>query len=107
MQKEQQTLLVSVNVEEHDDQDALMNKIGKKIDGGWTVIQAIPISGEEASPGGVAEDFMRYQVTVEREIDSDNVIVGADRDDASKLRDVGQVSGAFDGPLPSEADEEE
>ena len=89
MQKEQQTLLVSVNVEEHDDEDALMNKIGQKIDGGWSVIQAIPLSGEEAGPGGASEDFMRYQVTVEREIDGDNVIVGdfgrRDHDDGSDL----------------------
>ncbi|MEM7788400.1 MAG: hypothetical protein AAF594_11800, partial [Bacteroidota bacterium] len=102
MQKEQQTLLVSVNVEEHDDQDAILTKIGATMDGGWTVIQAIPVSGEEASPGGDAEDFMRHQVTVEREIDGDNVVVGADRDDAAKLKGVGQVSAAFDGLLPEE-----
>lgn len=106
MTTEQSTLLVSVNVEEHDNEDAILTKIGKKLDGGWTVIQAIPLSGEEAGPGGASEDFMRYQVTVQREVDDDNVIVGADRDDASKLRDVGQVSGAFDGPIVPDNEDE-
>ena len=109
MKKETSTLLVSVNVEEHDGQDALFNQIGQKVGEGWKVIQAIPVSGEEASPGGIAEDFMRYQVTVEREIDSDNVVVDADRGGAADLKDVGQVSAAFGGPISGEpaADEEE
>ena len=102
MQKEQKTLLVSVNVEEHDGEDAHMNEIGTKVGQGWKVIQAIPVSGEEAGPGGLSEDFMRYQVTVEREIDEDDVIVDADRGGAADLKDAGQVSAAFDGPLPSD-----
>ncbi|WP_420457174.1 NUDIX hydrolase [Rubrivirga sp.] len=102
MQKEQQTLLVSVNVEEHDGVDAHMTEIGRKVGQGWTVIQAIPLSGEEAGPGGQSEDFMRYQVTVEREIDADNVVVGADRGGAADLKDVGQVSGAFDEGIPGD-----
>ena len=104
MQKEQQTLLVSVNVEETDGVDAHLNQIGQKVGQGWTVIQAIPLSGEEAGPGGASEDFMRYQVTVEREIDSDNVVVGADRGGAADLKDVGQVSGAFDEGIPDGED---
>ncbi len=104
MQKELQTLLVSVNVEEHDGQDQHMTEIGRQIGQGWKVIQAIPLSGEEAGPGGLSEDFMRYQVTVEREIDSDDVVVDADRGGAADLKDVGQVSAAFDGPI---SDEEE
>ena len=100
MQKEQQTLLVSVNTEDHDGEDAHLIEIGRQIGEGWTVIQAIPLSGDEAGPGGVSEDFMRYQVTVEREIDADNVIVGADRSGAADLKDVGQVSGAFDDGIP-------
>ena len=104
MQKEQKTLLVSVNVEEHDGEEARMNEIGAKVGQGWKVVQAIPLSGEEAGPGGLSEDFMRYQVTVEREIDADDVIVDADRGGAADLKDSGQVSGAFDGPLPSDAD---
>ena len=99
MQKEQKTLLVSVNVEEHDGEDAHYNEIGRKVGQGWTVIQAIPLSGDEAGPGGASEDFMRYQVTVEREIDADNVVVDADRGGAADLKDVGQVSAAFDGPI--------
>lgn len=102
MQTEQTTLLVSINVEEHDGEEARMNKIGAKVGQGWRIIQAIPVSGEEAGPGGASEDFMRYQVTAERQIDDDDVIVGADRGDAAALKDAGQVSAAFDGPLPSE-----
>lgn len=102
MQQELKTLLVSVNIEEHDGEDAHLIEIGKQIDQGWKVIQAIPLSGGDAGPGGMGEDFMRYQVTVEREIDSDNVIVDADRGGAADLKDVGQVSAAFDGPLPDE-----
>ena len=102
MQKEQSTILVSINVEDHDDEEGRMNKIGAKVGQGWRVIQAIPVSGEEAGPGGLAEDFMRYQVTVEREIDSEGVIEDADRGGAADLKDAGQVSGAFDGPLPTE-----
>lgn len=99
MQKEQKTLLVSVNVEDHDNEDARMNQIGKQVGQGWTVIQAIPVSGEEAGPGGLSEDFMRYQVTVEREIDEDNTVVNPDRGGAADVKDVGQVSAAFEGPI--------
>lgn len=106
MQKEQKTLLVSVNVEDHDDQDATMTQIGKQVGQGWRVIQAIPVSGEESGPGGLSEDFMRYQVTVEREVDSDNVVVNADRGGAAGLKDVGQVSAAFDEPVANERDDE-
>ena len=106
MQKETSTLLVSVNVEDHDDQDALYNQIGQKVGDGWTVIQAIPISGDEAGPGGQSEDFMRYQVTVERTIDDDNVVVGADNSGAADLKDVGQVSAAFDGPINPDDEED-
>ena len=102
MQTELKTILVSVNVEETDGQDQHMTEIGRQVGEGWKVIQAIPLSGEDAGPGGASEDFMRYQVTVERQIDSDNVIVDADRGGAADLKDVGQVSAAFDGPLPEE-----
>lgn len=106
MQKEQKTLLVSVNVEESDGQDQHMSEIGRQVGQGWRVIQAIPVSGEEAGPGGASEDFMRYQVTVEREIDSDNVVQGVDRGKAARLKDVGQASGAFDDGIPEAGEEE-
>ncbi len=50
---------------------------------------------------------MRYQVTVEREIDSSNVIVDADRGGAADLKDVGQVSAAFDGPIAEQGPDDE
>lgn len=103
MQKEQQTLLVSVNVEDHDG-EIPMTEIGRQVGQGWRVIQAIPVSGEEAGPGGASEDFMRFQVTVEREIDSDNVVQGVDRGQAADLKDVGQASGAFDEGLPEKGE---
>ena len=105
MQQEQKTLLVSVNVEEHDGEDQHMSEIGRQIGQGWKVIQAIPVSGGEAGPGGASEDYMRYQVTVEREIDSDNVVQGVDATKASRLKDAGQASGAFDEGIP-EGEEE-
>ena len=105
MQKETSTLLVSVEINPEDGQDALFNQIGQKVGQGWTVIQAIPVSGGDAGPGGASEDFMRYQVTVEREIDSDNVVVDADRGGAAGLKDVGQVSAAFDGPINDDDEE--
>lgn len=98
-QTEHQTLLVSVAAEAATDEEARMKQIGAHIGQGWEVIQAIPVSGEEAGPGGASEDFMRFQVTVRRQIDADNVIVGADRGGAADLKDVGQVSAAFDGPI--------
>lgn len=104
-QTEQQTLLVSVAADASTDEEARMKEIGAHVGQGWEVIQAIAVSGGEAGPGGASEDFMRYQVTVRRQIDADNVIVGADRGGAADLKDVGQVSGAFDGPLPREGDE--
>ena len=105
MQKEQKTLLVSVNVEDHDGEDAHLTEIGRQIGQGWKVIQAIPVSGEEAGPGGASEDYMRFQVTVEREIDSDNVVLGVDATKAARLKDVGQASGAFDDGIPDGEDE--
>lgn len=104
MHKEQNTILVSINQQDDQDQDARMKTIGAHVGEGWTVIQAIPVSGGEAGPGGASEGFMRYQVTVEREIDDENVVVGADRGGAARLRDVGQVSAAFDDPLESPED---
>ena len=105
-QTEQQTLLVSIAADTDASEDARMKTIGAKVGQGWEVIQAIPVSGEEAGPGGASEDFMRYQVTVRRQIDADNVVVGADRGGAAGLADVGQVSAAFDGPLPDEGDDD-
>ena len=93
MTTEQQTLIVSVNADADD--EARMQQIGAKIGGGWRVIQAVMLSGEEAGPGGASEDFMRLQVTVEREIDDQNVIVDADRGGAADLKDIAATA-AFD-----------
>ncbi len=101
MTTEQQTLLVSVRVE--DDDDARMRTIGAHIGAGWRILQTIPVSGEEAGPGGHSEEFMRYQVTVEREIDDEGVIVDADRGGAADLKDVAATA-LFDPPAEGEAD---
>jgi hypothetical protein len=93
MTTEQQTLIVSVNADADD--ESRMQQVGAKIGDGWRVIQTIILSGEEAGPGGASEDFMRLQVTVEREIDDDNVVVDADRGGAADLKDVA-VTAAFD-----------
>lgn len=80
MQKEQTTLIVSVNTEQ--DEPAQIKQIQSQVGEGWRVLQKVPISGGGAGPGGNSEHFMRMQVTLEREIDEDNVIVQPDADDA-------------------------
>ena len=69
------------------EEDARLDAIGAKVGDGWRVIQAIPVSGGEIGPGGASESFARFQVTVEREIDADGVVVGADRGKAARLAD--------------------
>ena len=93
MTTEQQTLIVSVNADADD--EARMQQVGAKIGGGWRVLQTVLLSGEEAGPGGGADDFIRLQVTVERHIDDDNVVVDADRGGAADLKDIA-VTAAFD-----------
>lgn len=78
MQKEQTTLIVSVNTEQ--DEEAQLKQIRSQVGNGWQVIQKIPISGGGAGPGGNSEHFMRMQVTLEREIDENNVIVQPESD---------------------------
>lgn len=81
MQKEQTTLIVSVNTEQ--DEPAQIKQIQAQVGNGWKVIQKIPISGGGAGPGGNSEHFMRMQVTLERQIDEDNVIVEPEADDSA------------------------
>ena len=93
MTTEQQTLIVSVNADADD--EARMQTIGAKVGDGWKVIQTILLSGGEVGPGGASEDFVRLQVTVEREIDDQNVVVDADRGGAADLKDAAATA-AFD-----------
>ena len=93
MTTEQQTLIVSVNAEA--DEEARMQQIGAQVGDGWRVIQSILLSGGEVGPGGASEDFVRLQVTVERHIDDDNVVMDADRGGAADLKDVAATA-AFD-----------
>lgn len=72
MQTERTTVIVSVNTE--DDEDAQFRNIQAQVGEGWHVVQTVPISGGGAGPGGNSEHFMRMQVTLERKIDSDNVV---------------------------------
>lgn len=99
MTTEQQTLIVSVNADADD--ESRMQQIGAKIGDGWRVIQTVMLSGEESGSAGASEDFLRLQVTVEREIDSENVIVGADRGGAAALKDVAATA-LFDEPAEGE-----
>ncbi|MEP0548220.1 MAG: hypothetical protein ABJF88_14890 [Rhodothermales bacterium] len=87
MQKEQTTVIVSVNTEQ--DEPAQIKQIQAQVGNGWQVIQKIPISGGGAGPGSNSEHFMRMQVTLERQIDEDNVIVqpeAGDDEDAGEPR---------------------
>ena len=79
MQTEQTTVIVSVNTEQ--DETAQIKQIQAQVGEGWQVIQKIPISGGGAGPGGNSEHFMRMQVTLERQIDEDNVIVQPDSEE--------------------------
>ena len=72
--KEHKTIIVSVNTEQ-DDEEAQMRHVQAQAGRGWRVVQTVPISGGGAGPGGNSEHFMRLQVTLERSIDADNVIV--------------------------------
>ena len=80
MQTERTTVIVSVNTEQ--DEPAQIKQIQAHVGEGWQVIQKIPISGGGAGPGGNSEHFMRMQVTLERQIDDDNVVVQPDADEA-------------------------
>jgi hypothetical protein len=71
--KEHKTIIVSVNTD--DEEEARMRHVEAQAGEGWRVVQTVPISGGGAGPGGNSEQFMRLQVTLERSIDSDNVIV--------------------------------
>jgi len=75
---ERTTVIVSVNTEQ--DEEAQFKQIQAHVGGGWRVVQKVPISGGGAGPGGNSEHFMRMQVTLEREIDDDGVIVQPDED---------------------------
>jgi len=79
MQTEQTTVIVSVNTEQ--DETAQIKQIQSHVGEGWQVIQKVPISGGGAGPGGNSEHFMRMQVTLERQIDDDNVIVQPNQHD--------------------------
>ena len=74
--KEHKTIIVSVDTD--TDEEARMRHVEAQAGDGWRVIQTVPISGGGAGPGGNSEQFMRLQVTLERTIDGDNVIVHDD-----------------------------
>jgi hypothetical protein len=67
MPRERTTVIVSVNTEQ--DEDAQLAHIHAQVGQGWRVVHKMPIEGTTAGPGGNASDFMRFQVTVEREIE--------------------------------------
>ena len=78
MQTERTTVIVSVNTEQ--DEEAQLKQIQAHVGEGWRVVQKVPISGGGAGPGGNSEHFMRMQVTLERQIDEDNVVVQPDEE---------------------------
>lgn len=78
MQTERTTVIVSVNTEQ--DEEAQLKQIRAHVGEGWRVVQKVPVSGGGAGPGGNSEQFMRMQVTLEREIDEDNVIEQPDEE---------------------------
>lgn len=101
---ERQTLLVSIATD--TEADSALDEIGKHVGQGWRVVDAILVSSDTSSPAIERDDVARYQVTVERDVDAQGVIENADRGSAADLKDVGQVSAAFGGPLPTADDPE-
>ena len=92
MQKEQTTVIVSVDTSQ--DEDAQFEQINAQVGEGWRVISKIPISGGGMGPGGVSEGFLRMQVILEREVDENGTIENAKdgdrvaaRTDAFAIRD--------------------
>jgi hypothetical protein len=67
MQREHQTIIVSVN--EEDDEESRFQKIQRQVGDGWRVINTIPISGGDMGPGGNSDDFVRLEVLLEREVE--------------------------------------
>jgi len=67
MPTDRTTMIVSVNT--NADEDARIAQIEKQVGPGWRVIQTVPLEGSTSGPGHAARDFMRLQVTLEREIE--------------------------------------
>ena len=103
MATETKTLLVTIDTDVEE--DARLDEIGAKVGDGWTVIQAIAVSGGELGSGGISESFARYQVTVERELDADGAPVGIDTTKAARLADSAATA-LFDDGVDAPADED-
>lgn len=67
MPTERTTVIVSVNTEQ--DEDAQMTHIHAQVGQGWRVVHKVPVEGSTSGPGGNATEFVRMQVTLEREIE--------------------------------------
>lgn len=68
-----ETTTLIVSVDQTLDEDAQIAQIHRQVGEGWKVIQKVAISGGGMGPGGASEDFLRMQVTLQREIGADNV----------------------------------
>ena len=67
MQREHQTIIVSVN--EEDDEESRFQKIRGQVGDGWRVINTTPISGGDMGPGGASDDFVRLEVLLQRDVE--------------------------------------
>jgi hypothetical protein len=67
MQREHQTIIVSVN--EEDDEESRFQKIQRQVGDGWRVINTTPVSGGDMGPGGNSDDFVRLEVLLERQVE--------------------------------------
>lgn len=67
MPVERTTVIVSVNTEQ--DEDAQLKNVHAQVGDGWRVVHKVPIEGSTSGPGGNSRDYMRFQVTLEREIE--------------------------------------
>jgi hypothetical protein len=69
-----ETTTLIVSVDQTLDEDAQIAQINKQVGEGWKVIQKVAISGGDMGPGGGSEDFLRMQVTLQREVGADGTI---------------------------------
>lgn len=69
-----ETTTLIVSVDQTLDEDAQIAQIHKQVGAGWKVIQKVAISGGDLGPGGGSEDFLRMQVTLQREVNPDGTI---------------------------------
>lgn len=88
---ERTTVIVAVNTEQ--DEDAQLATIHQQVGEGWRVVHKVPIEGSTSRPGGNAEHVVRFQVTLQRELEpgpGEQMVVKPRGEDAIPPDDPGE-----------------